>query len=266
MALWFCILLGIVSQAGNQGERYPAHVQSSTPSPSRTNSSVSRINTKILAQAFAGALHPAPQVAVSTPPPSTPPSSPLRLTKANTAKMLAQAFAGAMHPAPQVAVSTPTALALPSPAAPRLTKATTAKRLAQAFAGALDFFPQSTGDEKNAALLLCFLFSIIEGLIWLPALRHRDLAINGLPVIATVLECNPVPDPVSHLHQVVVSYSVSNEQRVKAVPVSHQDFSSFSPGSSEIILCNPANPEDFVLYKLCRYHAVLSTQGAQTSP
>ena len=142
----------------------------------------------------------------------------------------------------------------------RISNANAARVLAEALDSHPKTIKQDEQDEKSAALLLCFCLLFLEAVIWIPALRDRDLAKNGMPVIATVLERNQIADPVSHMHQVVVSYSVSGEQKVKAVPVSHQQLSSFSPGGTEIILCNSANPEDFVLYRLCRYRAVLTPQ------
>jgi hypothetical protein len=105
--------------------------------------------------------------------------------------------------------------------------------------------------------VLLVLFPLVDAVIWIPALRDRDLAKNGMPVVATVLTVNQIPDPVSNMYQVVLSYEVWGQQTQTAVPVSYKELSSFSPGGSEIILYNPADPVNFVLYRRCRYHAVL---------
>jgi len=101
---------------------------------------------------------------------------------------------------------------------------------------------------------------VLELGIWLPALKHRRLAENGLPVLATIDSLDVFKGSKRCSYKAKVTYEYEQKSFTQTLALSKSEYDGLSRDTTEVMLCNQAAPEDIVLYKYCRYHAI----GTQT--
>ena len=121
---------------------------------------------------------------------------------------------------------------------------------------------EAAGSKQYSDLLTSLLFMIItlfgECWIWFPAVFHKHLAKNGLPVEATVFQLwIETGSKGESYHKVTLTYKVKKRMS-KTMTISQNEWYGLRTGGTEIILCDPRFHSWCVIYKYCRYHPVLA--------
>jgi hypothetical protein len=133
------------------------------------------------------------------------------------------------------------------------------------FIGPLDSPPETRQVTDLSYSALFLLISLLCELgIWSTALKHRRLAKKGVPLLATVDTVKSFGysgrGSSSQKYSAIVNYQYSTQSFTRSIHLSESEFYQLTSGTTEIILCNPANPKEIALYKFCRYHPIIASK------
>jgi hypothetical protein len=127
-------------------------------------------------------------------------------------------------------------------------------------------FAEDLGDEVGdrqsrdlIALYFCLALNLaLESLIWLPALKHKELAQFGSPALARILDCvKSGGDKGEESYCVCLCFYHNKKEFETNLAVSASEFATITKGGVEVILYNRRLPYAPVLYRFCRYHAIV---------
>lgn len=106
-------------------------------------------------------------------------------------------------------------------------------------------------------LALLFVNIWTEIRIWLPAAKQKYLAQHGVPVAATIESRDVTQDNKGEKYSAQITYYYSGRKHTRKISLSKADCDSLKPGTTEIILCHPDDPNNVVICRLCLYQPIL---------